>query len=114
ALFRFPDGAGTADPEAGTLDLRFAGGLRFTGTDLDLALDGVTVSVADGTGTLSADVTAEGATRRTVYLPRGATWFHVWTGEAHEGGRTIEVDAPIGSPPVFSRDRDRPDLRAIE
>lgn len=64
ALFRFPDGAGTADPEAGTLDLRFAGALRFTGTDLDLALDGVTVSVADGTGTLSADVTAEGTTRR--------------------------------------------------
>lgn len=67
-----------------------------------------------GTGLLVAPITTEGATRRAVYLPAGATWFHVWTGEEHEGGRTIEVEAPIGSPPVFSRDRDRPELRAIE
>ena len=67
-----------------------------------------------GPDLLVAPITAEGATRRSVYLPEGATWFHVWTGETHEGGQTIETGAPIGSPPVFSRDADRADLRAIE
>lgn len=62
---------------------------------------------------LVAPVVEEGATSREVYLPPG-TWYHVWTGEPHEGGRTVEVDAPVGSPPVFSLGRDRPDLRAIE
>jgi alpha-glucosidase (family GH31 glycosyl hydrolase) len=56
-------------------------------------------------------VIEEGATSRSVYLPPG-TWFDVWTGTRHEGGRTIEVEAPIGSPPLFSRDADRPELRA--
>nr|WP_243744970.1 HtaA domain-containing protein [Streptomyces hainanensis] len=58
ALFRFPAGQGTADPEAGTVDAEFTGAVTFTGTDLDLTIGGVTVSVADGTGTLVADVTA--------------------------------------------------------
>ncbi|WP_052849493.1 HtaA domain-containing protein [Streptomyces avicenniae] len=62
AVFRFPEGEGTADPEAGTLDAAFAGTVTFTGTDLDLTLGGVTVTVADGTGTLAADVTTGGDT----------------------------------------------------
>lgn len=66
-----------------------------------------------GSDLLIAPVLEEGATTRSVYLPPGR-WFHVWTGTEHAGGATIEVDAPLGSPPVFSRDADRPDLRAIE
>lgn len=62
---------------------------------------------------LVAPVVTEGATSRTVYLPPGR-WYHVWSGDMHEGGGDVTVAAPIGSPPVFSRDRDRPDLRAIE
>ena len=65
---------------------------------------------------LVAPVVEEGATSRDVYLPPG-TWFHAWTGESYEspeGGRTVTIDAPIGSPPVFSRGEDRADLRAIE
>lgn len=67
-----------------------------------------------GDSLLVAPITTEGARARSVYLPRGAGWFHVWTGERFEGGQTIEIEAPIGSPPVFSRDVDRADLRAIE
>ena len=62
---------------------------------------------------LVAPVIAEGATTREVYLPPG-TWFHVWTGTTHEGGGTITIDAPLGSPPLFSLGIDRPELRAIE
>lgn len=61
---------------------------------------------------LVAPVVTEGATSRSVYLPPGH-WFHVWTDTEHDGGRTVDVDAPIGSPPVFSLGRPRPDLRAI-
>lgn len=66
-----------------------------------------------GDALLVAPVVVEGAEKRSVYLPPG-TWFHVWTGTAYEGGNTVEVDAPIGSPPVFALGQDRTDLRAIE
>lgn len=59
---------------------------------------------------LAAPVIELGATEREVYLPPGV-WFDVWTGERFEGGRTITARAPLGSPPLFSRDADRPALR---
>lgn len=62
---------------------------------------------------LIAPVVEEGATERSVYLPPG-TWFHVFTGERYDGGQRVTVPAPIGTPPVFSLDVDRSDLRAIE
>ena len=65
-----------------------------------------------GSSLLVAPVVEEGATTRALYLPPG-TWYHVWTGDAYEGGATLTVDAPIGSPPVFSLNEDRPDLRAV-
>ena len=63
-----------------------------------------------GDSLLFAPVTEQGATTWSVYLPDGV-WFDVWTGESVEGGRRITVDALIGSPPAFSRGRDREDLR---
>ncbi len=66
-----------------------------------------------GDALLVAPVVEPGATQRPVVLPPG-TWFHVWTGARFEGPGLIEIDAPLGSPPVFSRDADRADLRAIE
>ncbi|MFG3404521.1 HtaA domain-containing protein [Streptomyces sp. NPDC048142] len=67
ALFRFPQGKGTYDAKKQTLDADFSGSIRFTGAHgLDLKFAGVTVAVAEGEGTLSADVTSEGATRKGV------------------------------------------------
>jgi alpha-glucosidase len=65
-----------------------------------------------GSSLLVAPVVEEGAVSRSVYLPPGR-WFDVWTGTGYDGGVTITVDAPLGSPPVFSKDADRADLRAI-
>ena len=65
-----------------------------------------------GDSLLVAPVVEEGATTRSLYLPPG-TWYHVWTGDTYEGGVTLTIDAPIGSPPVFSLGEDRPDLRAV-
>ncbi len=85
---------------------------------LEFPDDRETYAIADqyllGPDLLVAPVVTEGATTRDVYLPAGAQWFHVFTGEMHEGGQTVSVDAPIGTPPVFARDADREDLRAIE
>ncbi|MGW4232896.1 HtaA domain-containing protein [Streptomyces sp. NPDC004980] len=69
ALFRFPQGKGTYDAKGRTLGAAFAGSVRFTGAnDLDLRLAGVTVRVKSGKGTLLADVTSGGATRKDVPL----------------------------------------------
>jgi sulfoquinovosidase len=80
----------------------------------DPALRGVDDQFLLGDDLLVAPVLAEGATSRPVVLPGGATWYDVWTGEAYEGGATVEHPAPIGAPPVFARDADRSDLRSIE
>jgi alpha-D-xyloside xylohydrolase len=54
---------------------------------------------------LVAPVTSAGVTRRTVYLPRGATWWDSVSGLPHEGGTRMLVEAPIDVIPVFTRDR---------
>ncbi|GAA2421047.1 HtaA domain-containing protein [Streptomyces pulveraceus] len=69
ALFRFPRGKGTYDPEKRSLDAGFAGSVRFTGADgLDLELSSVAVEVKAGKGTLSADVHSDGDRREAVPL----------------------------------------------
>jgi hypothetical protein len=59
ALFRFPQGRGTYDSEKQTLDAAFTGKVRFSGAHLDLTLSKVGVKVADGRGTLVADVASQ-------------------------------------------------------
>ena len=67
-----------------------------------------------GADLLAAPVLTEGAATRSLYLPEGQ-WVHVWTGATYSGPGTVTVDAPLGQPPLFSRDVDRPDLReAVE
>ncbi|MEU5325089.1 HtaA domain-containing protein [Streptomyces parvus] len=67
ALFRFPQGKGTYDAKKETLDAEFSGSISFTGAhDLDLKFAAVTVAVAKGEGTLSADVISEGKTTKDV------------------------------------------------
>lgn len=79
----------------------------------DRASWGVHDEMMLGDAFLIAPVVTQGATERQVYLPAGATWFHVFTGESYDGGQTVTVSAPIGTPPVFHRDSDRADLRAL-
>lgn len=40
---------------------------------------------------------------RSVYLPAGAEWYDFWSGRKYEGGRTVEIDAPLEKPPLFVR-----------
>lgn len=56
-----------------------------------------------GADLLVAPVWKEGATTRSVYLPKGADWISLWTSETHSGGVTLNMPAPIGEPPLFYR-----------
>ncbi|KAB1980470.1 hypothetical protein F8144_33610 [Streptomyces triticiradicis] len=69
ALFRFPAGEGTYDRKKHVLKADFHGSVRFTGRQgLDLGLGGLRVTVAEGRGTLYADVTSADLTGKKVPL----------------------------------------------
>ena len=38
------------------------------------------------------------------YLPAGARWIHLWSGQGFDGGARVTVAAPLGQPPVFVRE----------
>jgi alpha-D-xyloside xylohydrolase len=44
-----------------------------------------------------------GLRERPVYLPSGVRWVNVWTGDEHDGGQTLAVEAPLSHIPVFAR-----------
>jgi alpha-D-xyloside xylohydrolase len=52
---------------------------------------------------LVSPIVTAGARSRSVYLPAGTSWRDAWTDTQHEGGVTIEADAPIERIPVFIR-----------
>jgi alpha-D-xyloside xylohydrolase len=56
-----------------------------------------------GPALLVAPVTEQGATSRTVYLPRGSDWYNYWTNERLHGGQSVEASAPVDTIPVFVR-----------
>jgi alpha-D-xyloside xylohydrolase len=55
-----------------------------------------------GPAILVSPVTKQGATSRTVYLPK-ATWYDFWTGAKVEGSKRIEADAPLAKLPLYVR-----------
>jgi alpha-D-xyloside xylohydrolase len=57
-----------------------------------------------GPDLLVAPVLEPAATKRTVYLPAGATWTDAWTGDAYAGGGEVTVPAPLERIPLLLRD----------
>jgi alpha-D-xyloside xylohydrolase len=55
-----------------------------------------------GPAILVSPVTTQGATIRTVYLPK-ATWYDFWTGAKVEGGKRVEAEAPLAKLPLYVR-----------
>jgi alpha-glucosidase (family GH31 glycosyl hydrolase) len=53
-----------------------------------------------GPDLLIAPVFEKGATSREVYLPQGQ-WYDFWSGELHEGGRTIRRSVDLATMPIF-------------
>lgn len=57
-----------------------------------------------GSDLLIAPVVRPGERTREVYLPEGATWRDLNSGERYEGGAKVTVEAPLDVVPVFARD----------
>jgi alpha-glucosidase len=72
----------------------------------DFEDDPAAVAIEDqfmlGDALLVAPVLHEGASSRSVYLPPG-TWVEWRSGRVHRGGRTLDVEAPLGDIPLFLR-----------
>ena len=57
-----------------------------------------------GPAVLVANVVEKGAKERTLYLPKGCTWYDMNDNlRAYEGGQTITVPVTLGSIPMFLR-----------
>ena len=67
----------------------------------DTACWGIETQFGLGRDLIVAPVIEPGCDRWSAYLPAGADWVHLWSGERFAGGATVEVAAPIGQPPVF-------------
>ena len=57
-----------------------------------------------GPSLLIAPVYEAGQTEKQVYLPAGATWRDIHTGQTYQGGQTVTVATPLEITPVFARD----------
>ena len=42
--------------------------------------------------------------KRSVYLPSGSKWMHVWSRKEYEGGVEVEIEAGFGYIPIFLKD----------
>ena len=56
-----------------------------------------------GDALLVAPILDPGVSEQRVPLPQGTHWFDLWTGERHEGGRTIVVPVTLEHIPAFVR-----------
>jgi alpha-glucosidase len=56
-----------------------------------------------GPSLLVAPVYRPGARKRKLALPAGADWLDLASGERHEGGTTVNLDAPLESIPILAR-----------
>lgn len=54
---------------------------------------------------LVAPVAYENMRKRSVYLPKGAVWKDLNSGNTHEGGQVITVPAPLEVIPLFEREK---------
>jgi alpha-D-xyloside xylohydrolase len=57
-----------------------------------------------GPDVLVAPVLEAGARARSVYLPAGTRWTHVWSGRSYDGGSVVDEDAPLEQIPVYLRE----------
>lgn len=56
-----------------------------------------------GPDLLVAPILHEGAIRRKLYLPAGATWTDAWTGKKFKGGANVTAIAPLERIPLYLR-----------
>ncbi len=77
------------------------------GLVMDFPNDAKAHDIADqylfGPALMINPVIKAGAVSRSVYAPKGSAWFDFWTGKRHQGGHSIQVDAPLDTLPIYVR-----------
>lgn len=73
---------------------------------------GLTDQFLFGPDIIVAPVTHAGARSRSVYVPANGRWMNGWTDESLPPGASVEVDAPLGRPPVLLAEGERIPLRS--
>lgn len=88
-------------------DTYFNSGTIMRGLVMDFPNDPGAKDVRDeylfGHAFLVAPVYEYNARERKVYLPQGAQWYDFYTGQRHDGGRTVVVKAPETRMPLLVR-----------
>jgi alpha-D-xyloside xylohydrolase len=83
-------------------------GTMMRGLVMDFPNDSAVRNIADeymfGPAFLVAPVTEYKAMGRKVYLPAGSRWYDFHTGQAFDGGQTIDASAPLDRLPVFVKE----------
>ena len=69
----------------------------------DPACYGEGVDFMFGDSLLVANVVEQGAKTRSIYLPKGCTFYDFYTRTPYEGGQTIEIPVTLSSIPLFVR-----------
>ena len=86
-------------------DIHYDSGTIMRGLVMDFPQDEAVKDIKDeylfGRNMLVAPVTAYGGRERSVYLPKGADWYDLYTGELHKGGSTPTIQAPETRIPVL-------------
>jgi alpha-D-xyloside xylohydrolase len=81
------------------------GGTLMRGLAMDFGYDPKVANISDeymfGPSLLICPVTKAAAKSRSVYLPAGPIWINFWTGRSFEGGKTLDVDCPLDTMPIF-------------
>ena len=67
-----------------------------------------------GPDILVSPITHGGQTSRSVYLPKGARWVQVGTGQVLEGGQAVECAAPLDTIPLFVREGGSVEAKTLE
>jgi alpha-D-xyloside xylohydrolase len=88
-------------------DTWFKDGTIMRGLVMDFAADKRAWTIDNeymfGPAFLVAPVTEYKARNQLVYLPAGASWYEWKSGALHEGGQTVEANAPYDDMPLFVR-----------
>lgn len=86
-------------------DVHHRDGSIMRGLAMDFPTDAKALNVSDqylfGPSFLVNPVYTHEARSRSVYLPGGTRWYDFYSGEAQDGGKTIDAAAPLAHMPVF-------------
>ncbi|MYM71050.1 DUF5110 domain-containing protein [Duganella sp. FT134W] len=86
-------------------ETHYESGSIMRGLVMDFPQDDAVKNINDqylfGHSMLVAPVYVYGARERSVYLPKGANWYDLYTGELHKGGSTATIKAPETRMPVL-------------